>query len=181
MTDLIDPGSDPLLLGDLHLAGPLGRTAIIRAHAEIGTTEQPRGSNRGPRVELYQVGIYEDAPYLLGMRWCGRFARWCIESAARDLGMPPPFRGWGDLGSAIKWLRQAKNRRCWIDVPAPGRVGLHLDADGVHGHVTLVVKVEGGEVISIEGNESDQVAVRRRPVAYYGGGFVEVGRGVASG
>ena len=47
------------------------------------------------------------------------------------------------------------------------------------GHVMLVAKVEGppevAQVVTIEGNEANQVAVRRRPVSYFSGGFVELG------
>jgi hypothetical protein len=70
----------------LALAGPLGRTALLLARNEVGVREMPPGSNRGPRVEQYQRGLYDDGEgYLIGQRWCGRFARWCFEFAAQRL------------------------------------------------------------------------------------------------
>lgn len=168
--------TDPLLLVDAHLAGPLGRTALIIAQAEIGAAEDPPGSNRGPRVEVYQRG-YSDAGYLVGARWCARFARWCIETAARQLGQPSPFAGWkSDLASAYKWREQGTLHRSLSTTPAPGRVGIHMANDGSsHGHVVLVARVDGQYVVSIGGNEADAVRVVRRPLSYYSGGFVEVG------
>ncbi len=167
-----------LLLVDAALAGPLGRSALIVAQAELGTMEVPKGSNRGPRVEVYQRG-FDGADYLVGQRWCARFARWCFETAARQLGVPSPFFGWkSDLGSALKWREQAQLRRCWAPDPAPGRVGVHLVEDpnnkAMHGHVVLVAHVDGDWVTSVAGNEDDQVAICRRPRSYYAG-FVELG------
>lgn len=170
----MSPAAD-LLLVDAALAGPLGRTALIAAKGELGVIEQPKGSNRGPRVEIYQRG-YDGADYLVGQRWCARFARWCFESAAKQLGQPSPFAGWrSDLASALKWLEQAQLRRCWTADPAPGRVAVHLANDGSgHGHVTIAAHVDGAWVTTVGGNEDDQVAVVRRPRSYYAG-FVELG------
>jgi hypothetical protein len=156
------------------MAGPLGRMALLLARDEVGVREMPPGSNRGPRVEQYQRGVLGDGDYLVGLRWCGRFARWCFELAAQRLGHPRLFAGWGDLASAHKWHDQAKLHRSWTAEPAPGRVGLLLRPDGT-GHVMLVCKVELAQVVTIEGNEANQVAVRRRPVSYFSGGFVELG------
>lgn len=160
------------ILTAAQLAGPLGCAALAAAAAELGTAEQPPGSNRGARVDLYTAGVYHDAPYLVGNRWCARFARWCFESGA--LNQPRLFAGWGDLGSAYKWREQGKLHRCWAPSPAPGRVGLHLEDSG-HGHAVLVVAVAGELVTTIGGNEADAVRVVRRPLAYFTGGFVELG------
>ena len=167
--------SDPLLLAAASQAGPLGRSALIVAQGELGVAEQPKGSNRGPRVEIYQRG-FDGADYLVGARWCARFARWCFETAAKQLGQPSPFGGWkSDLASALKWRTQAQLRRCWTTEPAPGRVGVHLADDGSgHGHVTICAHVDGAWVTTVGGNEDDQVAVVRRLRSYYAG-FVELG------
>ena len=155
-------------------ARTLSLEALRLAALEIGTAEVPPGSNRGPRVEVYQRG-YDGAEYLVGQRWCARFARWCFETAAKNLGVPSPFAGWkSDLASALKWREQSRLRRCWTSTPAPGRVALHLTDSGA-GHVTIVESVEQGMVVSVGGNEADAVRRIKRPVAYYSGGFVEVG------
>ena len=149
--------ADNLLLADAYLAGPLGRTALLVAQDELGVEEQPRGSNRGPRVEVYQLGS-DKADYLVGQRWCARFARWCFETAAQRLGQPSPFAGWrSDLASALKWKTHATLRRCWTPDPAPGRVALHI-GEGGHGHVAIVASIHDGMVTHIAGNEGDRVA-----------------------
>lgn len=153
---------------------PLSDEAVRLALAELGVKEVPDGSNRGERVEVFQRG-YDGAEYLVGQRWCARFARWCFETAARNLGVPSPFAGWrSDLASALKWRDQSRLHRCWTSTPAPGRVALHLTDSGA-GHVTIVESVEQGIVVSVGGNEADAVRRIKRPVAYYSGGFVEVG------
>lgn len=165
---------DPLLLADAAQAGPLGRLALSIAAGELGAEEVPKGSNRGPRIEVYQRG-YDGRDYLVGMRWCARFARWCIETAAKQLGQPSPFAGWrSDLASAYKWREQAKLRRCWTPDPAPGRVALHL-ADSGAGHVALVAKVRPALLATIGGNEQDAVRVVRRSPDYWNAGYVELG------
>ena len=165
---------DPLLLDQLGSASSLGRLAVTIATGELGAAEVPPGSNRGPRVEVYQRGS-DKAEYLVGQRWCARFARWCFEEAARQLGVPSPFAGWkSDLASALKWRDQARLRRCWTPDAAAGRVALHLSDSGA-GHVTIAVKAKDGMVTSIGGNEADAVRVITRPLAYYNAGFVAIG------
>jgi len=170
----VNRSPDPLLLEQAHQAGPLGRLALSIAAGELGAEEVPKGSNRGPRIEVYQRG-YAGLEYLVGQRWCARFARWCIETAAQQLKVPSPFATWkSDLASALKWRDQARLRRCWTPDPAPGRVGLHLSDSGA-GHVVLVAKVGGDLVASIGGNEGNAVRVVRRPRSYFTAGYVEVG------
>jgi len=162
---------------DLGQGGPLGRLALTIARRELGVAEVPPGSNRGRRVDVYLLGVHRDGDYLLtpaGSRWCGRFARWCFETAAAQLAVVDLFRGWGDLASALKWRDQGKLHRCWVATPAPGRVGLHLEESG-HGHVALVTEVNGGRVTTIAGNEANAVRSIERPVEYFTGGFVELG------
>lgn len=186
----------PLLapLPDLAAATAIGRTAVIIADEEfhLGVREQPPGSNRGPRVDAYLVGLAEDGAWLTryrqaqpappdgwqGAPWCGRFARWCIDQAAKRLGVRSPVAGWGDLASAWKWRSQAQRANAWRTEPAPGRVGVILvegDAQRpAHGHLVLVAgPVEDGQVWTREGNSGDRVAARRRQVTGFAG-FVEV-------
>jgi len=160
---------------NLDAAQPLGREAIRVAQLELGVMEEPKGSNRGPRVEVFQRG-YDGADYLVGQRWCARFARWCFETAAKNLGVPSPFAGWkSDLASAPKWRDQARLRRCLTSTPAPGRVALHLTDSGA-GHVTIVASVDAaGWVTSLGGNEDDGVRIIRRAPTYYNAGYVEIG------
>lgn len=143
----------------------IGLLAVQIALSETQTREVPPGSNRGPRVELYQRGN-DGADYLVGLQWCGRFARWCINIAAQQLDVPSPLVGMGDLASAEKWRKAAIERKCLSSTPDIGRVALHLDGTG-HGHVALVLAPVDNMVSTIGGNEDDGVRVRTRPQLYW--------------
>lgn len=183
------PDVDPLLLEQAGQAGTFGRLALLAAATELraGVREIPPGTNRGPRVDVYLVGVAEDAPYLLQFRqdkrapqgwggapWCGRFARWCVDAGAKTLGQPSPLRGWGDLASARKWADAARVRRSLDHSAKPGRVGIILTGRGT-GHLVLVAKVLGDRIVTLEGNSNNRVASRDRVAAECNGGFVEVG------
>ena len=188
--------ADPTLLVDAHLAGPIGRSTLLVASGELGVREQPDNSNRGPRVDQYLAGIDGTEPELLcglryagercalcgnkprptpacrGSRWCCRFIVWCVTKAARNIGQPLPIADWGGLASTLKWRDQAKARRCWVETPAPGRVGLIVSPSG---HGVLIARVDGDSVITIEGNAGNQVGSHRRYISQFDGGFVELG------
>jgi hypothetical protein len=154
----------------------LGQRALWFARSEIGVVEVPLGSNRGPRVDVYQRGVHNDgADYLIGTKWCARFVRWCFESAAAESGQLRLFAGCGDLASALKWLREAQQRGWWRQAPAPGFAALHI-GNNSEGHVTLVSAFDGQFVDSVGGNEADGVRPVRRLLSYYNKGFVEVER-----
>jgi len=148
--------------------------AILRvAERELGVAEDPMGSNRGARVDQYVLGILGDGAYLFGEPWCGRFARWCVDSAAEQLGMASPVRDWGDLASAIKWIEAGKKRGMLSRLPTVGAIGCIVA--GKHGHVVLVADVLGdGTLTTIEGNSSNRVRSRARKVAEFAG-FVRAG------
>lgn len=141
--------------------------------------EQPPGSNRGERVDMYLVGHRGDGVWLrdftkqpdgnyFGAPWCGRFALWCVEEAAMLLGMQPPTYGWGDLASAAKWRGKASVAGCFDWNPAPGTIGTIIT--GGHGHVVIVVDVDTeGAITTREGNSGNRVAARTRSVKEFAG------------
>ena len=155
---------------------PLARHAVLVAEAELlrGVREVPPGSNRGPDVEAYQVGLYGDGKNSLeGLRWCARFVRYCYERGAQEIGEPRPFLGWrrlgktsdSDLASASKWEECARLRgsNVFTSNVKFGDVGLFLDPN----HVVLVVGRRGDMVVTIEGNFKDRVAmVVRNPLDF---------------
>lgn len=185
------PAIDPLLTSDLGRAGPIGRVTILKAIEELrlGVREVPPGFNRGPRVDLYLRGVHNDGDHLLhfrpnakapdgwsGARWCGRFAKWCVDNAAIALVIPSPVLVWGDLASAYKWRERALQHGRWREAPMPGCVGLRLD-DDLTGHVMLVARIDSEHewVWTVEGNEDNAVMSRRRPLSDFTGGFVLLG------
>lgn len=154
---------------------PLARHAVLVAEAELlRGVREVGGANRGPDVEAYQVGLYGDGRgYLEGAKWCARFVRYCYERAARELGEPRPFIGWrvpgkdkdSDLASAVKWEKAARARGSLVVRTNVrfGDVGLFITPAEVDpsqpGHVVLVVGRRGDQVVTIEGNFRDRVAM----------------------
>lgn len=104
------------------------------ARGEIGTTEQPPGSN----VTRYGKAIGCD-----GQPWCMAFVQWCFSEA----GMALPYRT-ASCSALLDWYR--KNRpACVTEVPAPGDVAIYT-----FGHTGIVESVGAGSVTAIEGNTS---------------------------
>jgi hypothetical protein len=116
------------------------------AVGEIGTVEQPDGSNRGERVDVYT------APEL-GIPWCAAFVSWCYAHA--EEGSPfgrllsaLRFRDWGAAHDRI--LGEAA-------MASPGDVFLILRGD-MHGHVGLVAGLTfDGRMCTVEGNAGNAV------------------------
>lgn len=71
---------------------------LAAAQAEIGTVEEPKGSNAGPKVEAYlkAVGLPKGNP------WCAAFVAW-VGVHALGAGWPVPhFGGCASLGAWAK-------------------------------------------------------------------------------
>jgi len=129
------------------------REALSVAQSQVGIMERPPGSNRGVEVENYQklVGIPP------GSFWCAAFVYFCFNEAAKKLGVPNPlFRTGGCLdhwnNSTAKKIKASAAR----DNPSlvkPGHIFI-IDHGGGHGHTGIVKRVEGGRLITIEGNSN---------------------------
>jgi len=121
--------------------------AVAAAVGEIGTKEDPDGSNRGPRVDMYEGADW------LGSPWCALFVSWAWGRAPRG----SPF---GIQASALKmrdWGATHSNLLGADDVLLPGDVGIILRAQG-RGHVEMVVGLEiEGKVSLVGGNVSNAV------------------------
>lgn len=125
------------------------RDLIGIAEAEVGVTEQPPGSNTGPRVRAFQAVTELGGT---GWPWCAAFIEWCLERA----GLPT---SWCSPSTDVMWKR-AQKRGLVVAAPSPGCV---IIWPGVH--VGLVVAVHAnGTVSTIEGNSGDMVARRVRAV-----------------
>jgi hypothetical protein len=152
---------------------------------------EAKGRNRGPVVDDILIGVHRDRPSLLclaryggdpcrfcdnkpaplpeclGAPWCARFARYCFERAATEIGFPPPFAEWpSDLASHVKWYETARRLGRLVDQPRPGDVGT-IFGEGSHGHVVLYATPDPDAAFfwSREGNSGDMAAARRRPLA----------------
>lgn len=136
----------------------LGTAALAVARKEIGVTEDPKGSNRGPRVDQYQDGK--------GQSWCAHFVSWCV----RQVGESP----FGHLAAVEALRRWAQARGLYLPAdtnpPLAGDIFTmaRTDAQGriVGGHTGFVqgYDARGGRVRTVEGNSGDAVAERTRSV-----------------
>jgi hypothetical protein len=159
-------GLPPLVAQTLQIADALCRKPVV---------EVPPRSHRGPDVDRFLLGHDGDGDWLLnyfgpghGAPWCARFAKWCVDEAALQLGLQSPVAGWGDLASSEKWLAAGHARGRVSLTPAAGAAGCILTSG--HGHVVLVAKVNAdGTLETREGNSGNRCASRtRRPQEFAG-------------
>lgn len=138
-------------------AGNRSRVIAIAA-AEIGVREAT-GKNDGPRVEEYLRYTHLGS----GHEWCAAFVSWCYGQA----GFPQPRNPWSPAlfpNARVYWkhggfVKSGKNRIEVADV-----FGIYAVAASRINHVGLVRDIAGEYVVSIEGNSSNRVEVRRRHV-----------------
>lgn len=138
--------------------GPRAVEVLSRSVGERGQGKKKTpGYHRSPFIDRVNVGLYRDAPGLLGAPWCCRAVRYAYEVAADELGRPRPFpRGAGDLASVSKWKKATAGHRLF----APRAGALLLLGDT---HAALVAKVlDARTVVTVEGNHGDAVAHVKR-------------------
>jgi hypothetical protein len=118
------------------------------ARGEVGQVEVPRGSNRGPKVTLYQrvTGYTEPVP------WCLCFNFWCVYTAAQQLGIDPPLVRTGSCDLAMNWARE---RDIFFRNPERGDVGLVLATENDAVHSFFVENIDGNSMTTIEGNTNN--------------------------
>jgi hypothetical protein len=176
------------VVAGLRVKHPAARRALDEAVADIGKGEDPPGKNRGPKI-AHLVDGYADywsvpgRPYLAWcamavMVWTGRALG--LGRTARDIAWAQHPIGGKFLGGAYQIAEWAE--KAGVSCPAsdakPGDIGLMSrdksesdagsGAAGIapgNGHAFLVVEVRDGMVLSIDGNVSNMVAARIRPVA----------------
>jgi hypothetical protein len=154
------------LFGDASVPGSattddslLARVVKI-ATGEVGVLEVPPGSNRGPRVNEYlrAVGLEATAG---SFPWCAAFVYWCFDQAAREFGRPNPVVR---TAGVLNHWRQAEQKgiprlpaAAATADPARVRPGMVFvqDFGGGAGHTGLVESVQGGWLVTLEGNTND--------------------------
>jgi CHAP domain/Putative peptidoglycan binding domain len=133
---------------------PLFKKVLEIASGEVGTMENPIGSNAGVRVEEYLASVDLGK----GFAWCVAFLYFCFEKASQELhGINPLVKTAGVLDL---WAR-AKCRKIvtpdFVNNPSlikPGYIFIISTGNG-HGHTGIVESVEGGFLTTIEGNTND--------------------------
>ncbi len=164
--------------------------AVLKfARTQIGVMESPRGSNRGPQVDLYLKSVKLD-PKRGSFAWCVAFTYFCFQEAAKQLGVDNPHvrtAGVLDHWNRAKSVSAAKritHARAIAD-PALVRPGslFVMDFGGGAGHTGLVVESANGRLVTIEGNSNDGgsregIGVFRRQarkIAQINKGFIDYG------
>jgi cell wall-associated NlpC family hydrolase len=131
------------------VSAPMGGGAqgmIAAARGELGVTEQPPGSNEGPRIRDYRAASGSPPPG----PWCAYFVSW----AARQAGMPlgNSGEGFGSVDALYSWAQGAGRT---TQDPKPGDLIVWNE------HVGIVEGVlPDGRLQTIEGNSSNMVARR---------------------
>lgn len=148
----------------------LAQRSLEIALTQNGIEEVPRGSNSGKDVEVYlrSVGLGK------GYAWCMAFVYWCVNKAAKEMGVANPLVKTG--GVLFQW-----NNTILPKLPKTARniqAGdiFIMEFGGGTGHTGFVIKVENNVVHTIEGNtnadgsrEGYEVAKRQRPLSSFKG------------
>jgi uncharacterized protein (TIGR02594 family) len=131
------------------------------ARGEIGVKEVPgTGADKSnPRIEEYFTWTtHGKAPD--HVPWCGAFVSFCLGKAGIPIGKSGNSKG---SALASDWLQWGKP----VATPLPGCVVvLKPLASGASGHVGFFVKVGGGQVHLLAGNQSDAVNITPYPLSY---------------
>lgn len=119
--------------------------ALVRvARAEVGVTEQPLGTNTGPRVNYYRRATTLFATLQRGWPWCCAF----VVRMAKDAGIRLPRAAQtASVWAFTDWARSAGRL-----VTRPPRAGDVVVLLGEGKHIGIVRKVKGAVVHTIEGN-----------------------------
>lgn len=135
--------------------GTVGDKLLAAARAEVGVTEQPPGSNDGPRI-----GEYRTATAGAGVGpWCAYFVSWAAKQAGAPVG--ETGQGFGAVAALGAWAERTGRT---VDRPQAGDIIVWGGR-----HIGIVESVDpDGSIHTIEGNSSDSVT--RRTYGPDGGG-----------
>ncbi len=129
-------------------SAPIGRRALAIALREIGTHEDPPGTNETPYGEWFGIN---------GAPWCAIFVSWCFAHAGHPLARGAHGPGVNTKGCAYvptiaAWLRRTGQ---WVDTgdPQPGDLAIYNWDGGEPDHIGIVETVDGaGSFTAVEGN-----------------------------
>jgi len=118
---------------------PTATAALKIATSQIGVTEIPKGSNKGPEVEIYLKSVGLGGGY----SWCMAFVYYCVVQTK----LSNPLKRTG--GVLAQWNAKPELRQT---TPQAGDIFIMDFGDG-KGHTGFVEKVlPGGIIQTIEGN-----------------------------
>jgi hypothetical protein len=143
-----------------------GEAALEVALRELGVHEEPAGSNTGDRVRQYLAGCVRDLDGdgdldklgLTAAEWCASFVGWCDA----QVGVPRTWRA--AVHELVSDARAAGTlREVHEHTPRPGDLAIFMrngsdPRRGGLGHVARVERVDGQQIVCIDGNHGDRVA-----------------------
>lgn len=156
------------------------------ARSQIGISEVPSGSNKGPQIAqvLKSVGLSE------GYAWCAAFTYWCFMQAARQKGAKNPspksagvLNLWSLAGFAESGLTRITNKEATNNpsLVKPGMQFILKVGSSGAGHTGLVESVSGNKLTTIEGNTNQELSregtgvfrLTRRTIQSINVGFID--------
>lgn len=133
---------------------PLQTLAIKYATQEIGATEVPLGSNRGPKVEEYLKSV--SCPP--GSPWCAAFVYWCFLQASYQICTINPLVE--TAGCLTHWNKsQGLRITPQMAIQSPHLIKLGsifiINYGKGKGHTGIVKEVRDNTISTIEGNTNN--------------------------
>jgi len=126
----------------------LALRALNIAKSQLGCSEIPKGSNWGKDVQKYLASVGITFP----AAWCTAFVYWCVNEAAKEMGVVNPLHKTG--GVLLGWKNVNKKFKFTND-PKPGDIFI-MDFGKGKGHTGFVTAVKAGRIETIEGNSNDE-------------------------
>ncbi len=114
-----------------------GWRAVLVALKQKGMRENPSGSNTNPYSRYFGYGAQS---------WCADFVSWAFDSTG-DRNRKVPWGYPSGVAGIVKWGRETGNL---LSGPRPGAIFAYLNGQ----HTGLVVRLEGGKFLTVEGNTS---------------------------
>lgn len=130
--------------------------------SQLGTTESPRGSNRGPRISYTSQGFgpYQGATGAYGLAWCASFQQWAFMHRA-------PGGRFANNSAYTPYIAQWAQSHGFLNAKAKvGEMAIYLTHGGIlvdAFHTGFVSKVTASGYVAIEGNSSNAVREVFRP------------------
>lgn len=155
------PQTADYLFGHSKPAGTLIERMLAVASSQVGVSEVPPGSNRGPQIDLVlsSVGLQP------GYAWCAAFVYWCFQQASKQTYKSNPcpksagvLNLWNLAGYKESGLKRITSLEADDDhsLIKPGMQFL-LKLSSTAGHTGIIESVNKfGQLITIEGNSNQQ-------------------------
>lgn len=138
---------------------PKHQAAVRIAAGEVGTRENPMGSNSGWRVRQYQAATFLGGT---GWPWCAAFTCWVWEHAGHKL----PYRTASAYGM-LSWARGAGWAKASHDLTPGDLVVFNVGS----GHIAIFERWDGDTIHTIDGNHLNMVARASRHRSTVAGGI----------